>query len=146
MIIYDFYLRLKFYLGYLSSITYMNMNRSVFIQVKEKSYPKSYQQCWHDFIILFCDKDKYKILYLQVLQYFFILFCEYLLPQSLIADNNPCIYILPHLNSCTIRTDKGCCCEIVCAIIRDEAIVMMSYRINGLRNFSLVSSSASGSS
>ncbi len=42
----------KFYLGLLTSITNMDMDWLVLIQVKEESYSKDYKQCWH-FVIVF---------------------------------------------------------------------------------------------
>ncbi len=38
MIIHNFYFWLEYYLCFLSTITHMNMNRLVFVQVKEEPY------------------------------------------------------------------------------------------------------------
>lgn len=58
--------RTELYLGFFPSIRNMYMNGLMLIHIEEKTYSKNYKQCRH---LFFC-KDRYNILYLQVIQHF----------------------------------------------------------------------------
>ena len=58
--------RTELYLSLFPSIRYMYMNGLMLIHIEEKTYSKNYKQCRH---LFFC-KDRYNILYLQVIQHF----------------------------------------------------------------------------
>ena len=58
--------RTALYLSLFPSIRNMYMNGLMLIHIEEKTYSKNYKQCRH---LFFC-KDRYNILYLQVIQHF----------------------------------------------------------------------------